>query len=232
MHLRTDSLVTELRRIVPELRVAGGSFAHWLPQVRDVARAERTRLLMAAQSNATGKCLTDLVANAGLPVVEPARLASGARDWPVGHTGSVSHKGTTVVAAIASTDQMTSIGIDVERRDAKRVPAVHGLNASEQPWSVPEADGLIILFSVKEAVDKALHPILGYPLDFADVTVSWLPPNATRSRGVARACGIDVDVRCSIAVPSWVVSAALWPVTAERSHTTSRASSGQSPTIV
>lgn len=123
-------------------------------------------------------------------------------------------QGTTVVAAIASTDRITSVGIDVERRDEKGVPAIHGLDAAEQPWSVSDAEGQVILFSVKEAVYKTLNPILGQSLDFAEVVVSWARSGPVRRRGVALACGVALDVRCSIAVPSCVLSTALWPVTA------------------
>ena len=233
MHLNADLLVDELKRIVPELRIAGGSFVHWLPpDPRDVPPTDRQQVWLATQRDATGKCLTDLVASVGLAAVEPTRLASGARKWPAGYTGSVSHKGTTVVAAIMSTDQMTSIGIDVEQRDVKGVPAIHGLNATELPWSVSGAEGRAILFSIKEAAYKALHPILRRPLDFSDVAVSWFPPNAAHSRGVARACGVALDVRCSIAVPSWIVSAALWPVTATRSRITSQTGCRSDPPTV
>ena len=210
MHLRADLPVDELQRIVPELRVAGGTFAHWLPHPRDVPSTDRQRVRLVAQRDATRKCLTDLVASVGLPAVEPERLASGPRNWPPGYVGSVSHKGTTVVAAIASTARMTSIGIDVERRDAEGVPVIRGLDTTEQPWPVPDAEGRVILFSVKEAAYKALHPIFRHPLGFEDIAVSWLLPGPACSRGVARAGGVALDVRCSIAVPSWIVSAALW----------------------
>ena len=193
---------------MPEAGVCGGSFAHWLPHPGAVAPPERARLLETAKREATRSCLADLLVRLGLRAIEPARLASGARKWPQGYTGSVSHKGTTVVAAITPIDRTPSIGIDVERVDADGVPAIPGLNAAEQPWSVSDAAGRAIVFSVKEAAYKALHPILGHRLGFADVAVSWLRRDSSCSRGVARACGITLDVRCSIAVPSWIVSAA------------------------
>ena len=197
--------------MMPECRVAGGSFSHWLPHPRDVPRTDRQRVLLETQREATGSCLTDLVASAGLPAVEPSRRASGARKWPAGYTGSVTHKGTTVLAAIAPPDQMMSIGIDVERLEAQDVPPIHGLDAAEQPWPLADSGARTILFSVKEAAYKALHPILGGPLHFADVAVFWLAPDPVRRRGLARACGVTLDVRCSIAVASWVLSVALWP---------------------
>ena len=203
-------LVDELRLLAPELVISGGSFARRLPHPRDVPPAARERVLMEARRDATGKCLTDLVASIGLPAVEPARLLSGAREWPAGYAGSVSHKGATVAAAIAPAAQMRSIGIDVERLDAKRVPNLRGLDAGEHPWP-PEVEGRVVLLSVKEAAYKALHPVLGLPLGFADVAVSWISLGSVRCRGVARACGVMLDVRCSRAVPPWVASAALWP---------------------
>ncbi len=204
-------LVEELRRLAPEFRIAGGSFAHWLPHPRDVAPAERLALRLAAERDATGQCLTALVATVGQAGVEPPRLHSGARQWPTGYTGSVSHKGTTIMAGIAPTDRVTSVGIDLERRDAKDLPALRGLDAAERPPAVSEVDGRVVVFSLKEAAFKALHPILGRPPGFADIGVSWLPSAHPRPRGVARACGVALDVRCSLAVPSWVVSTALWP---------------------
>lgn len=188
--------------------MAGGSFAHWLPHPGTVTPPERAGLLNTARQVATGSCLTDLLVRLGIRAIEPARLASGAREWPKGYTGSVSHKGTTVVAAITSIDRASSIGIDVERLDTDGAPAIPGLSADEQPWSVSDAAGRIIVFSAKEAAYKALHPILRHRLGFADVAVSWLRHDSSCSRGVARACGITLDMRCSIAVPSWIVSAA------------------------
>ena len=193
---------------MPEAGVAGGSLAHWLPHPATVTPSERAGLLETARREATRSCLTDLLVRLGLRAIEPARLASGAREWPKGYTGSVSHKGTTVVAAITSIDRAPSIGIDVERLDADGAPAIPGLSAAEQPWSVSDAAGRTIVFSVKEAAYKALHPIFRHRLDFADVAVSWLRHDSSYSRGFARACGITLDVRCSIAVPSWIVSAA------------------------
>ena len=212
VHLQSDLLIDELRRLAPELVISGGSFAHWLPHPRDVPPTAREPVLMEARRDATGKCLTDLVAGIGLPAVEPTRLASGAREWPQGYIGSVSHKGTTVAAAIAPTDRMRSIGIDVERLDAKRVPKIRGLDVGEQPWSsMPEAEGRVVLLSIKEAAYKAVYPVFGLPLGFADVAVSWISLTPVRCRGVARACGVTLDVRCSRAVPSWIASASLWP---------------------
>ena len=212
MDLQAHPVVDELSRIAPELLVTGGSFSRWLSHPRDVPRAERPRLRLEAQRQATGWYLIDLLAAAGLPPVEPEHLASGAREWPPGYTGSVSHKGTTVAAALACTDATKSIGIDIEMRTPKCVPELPGLDSVEHPPSVSAPAGREILFSVKETAFKALHPILARQLDFTDVAVSWLSSGAPHMLGTARAFGLRLEVRCSIAVPSWIVSAALWRI--------------------
>ena len=166
MNIRPDSLVEELQRLAPELRVRGGSFAHWLPEPPEAPRNKREGILVATQREATGKCLTDLLASVGLPSIEPGCLPSGARSWPEGYTGSVSRKGTKVVAAIAPTNQMRTIGIDIERLDGKGLPTLDGLDPNEQPYAVSDNDGQIILFSVKEAVVQGPRPDSRAPARF------------------------------------------------------------------
>ena len=212
MHIRPDPLAEELQHLGPELKVRGGSYAHWLPEPREVPRNEREGILVATQREATGKCLADLLASVGLPSAEPMWLPSGARSWPEGYTGSISRRGTKVVVAIASTDRTKSIGIDIERMDSKGLPMLDGLDANEQPFAVSDNDGQLILFSVKEAVYKAVNPILGHPLDFTNVALSWSSTDSVCGSGVASVFGVTLVVRCSIAIPSWVVSAALWQV--------------------
>ena len=212
MDVQPDQLVEELQRLAPELLVRGGSFAHWLPEPGGVPRSEREGIRLATRNKWAGECLAKLLASVGLPAVEPPRLFSGSRSWPQGYTGSLSGSGTNVVAAIVPTDRMRSIGIDIERRDGKGFPMLDGLDSREQPYEVPENDGQLIVLSTKEAVFKTLNPILGVSLDFTDIDLSWIPNDSACRSGLARALGVTLEVRCSIAVPLWVVSAALWPI--------------------
>ena len=141
MGLQAHPVVDELSRIAPELLIKGGSFSEWLPHPHDVPPGSAHGLLLATQRRATRECLIDLLATAGLPAIEPERLASGARAWPSGYIGSVSHKGTTVAAAITGTDRMASIGIDIDRLDGRGVPQLCGLDGPEHPPSFSEAAG-------------------------------------------------------------------------------------------
>lgn len=214
MHLRESPLIEELRRMVPELQVAGGTFGHWLPHPRDISPTRREQVWNAAQRLATDKCLARLLARVGLPAVAPIRLASGPRKWPAGYVGSVSHSGVTVAAAIAPADQMTSLGIDIERLDGRVLPGFQELPARPSPICISDTAASTMLFSAQEAAYKALDPVLGHTLNIRDVAISWTQPSTVRSRVVARAGDVAIEVRCSAAVPFWILAAALWPVTA------------------
>ena len=213
MDLRSAPIVDELRRLAPETRVHGGSFTHWLPPLREVLPPHRSRLVESARLDATARCLMALLASAGLPAIPPDRLASGERDWPAGHVGSVSHKGTKVAAALAPHDLVRSLGIDIETRDgATDLSRISGLTATNELPPGSGAAGPLILFSVKEAAFKALYPILGHPLGFEEVTVSWAEiRHPSRLGGTAHCGGVALDVRCSTAIPRWVASVALAP---------------------
>ena len=209
LDVETDPVVEELRRLAPEVNVAGGSFKHWLRDPKNVPSAQRSDVLERARRKATGTCLTTLLESAGLCPLEPAHLPSGARDWPSGYTGSVSHKGTKVVAALTPIGHMRSIGIDIETLDdGRELSEIKGLIASEELPLDLGAAGSVILFSVKEAVFKALNPVLGIRFGYEDVRTSWTQVSPQGLRGIAHFQRIAVDVRCSTVVSSWVGSAA------------------------
>ena len=210
IYLQPDPLVDELQRLAPEISVHGGSFAHWLRPPAEVLPQKRGKLLERVRREATEKCLMNLLSSAGLPYSKLGRLASGARDWPTGHSGSVSHKGTKVVAALVPIDRVASVGIDIETRDgAEELLGISGLAGVDELPPGSEGEGSVVMFSVKEAIFKALHPVLGHPLGFDDVAVSWTEISPSELRGNAYNAGITLDVRCSAAIPAWVVSVAL-----------------------
>ena len=210
MHLQPDPLVDELRRLAPEASVSGGSFAYWLPSPRYVLSAERFNVVERARRKATATCLTTLLESAGLPPFEPGHLPSGAREWPPGYTGSVSHKGTKVAAVLSRVGHVISIGIDIETlTGGQELRQREGLIASDElplDWGVA---GSVVLLSAKEAVFKALNPVVGIRFGYEDVRLSWKEFTPQGLSGVARFDRIAVEVACTTAVPSWVGSVAL-----------------------
>ena len=175
--------------------------------------SEHAKLLDDAKRKATRKCLEDLLADAGLPAIEPGRLASGGRNWPAGYVGSVSHKGTKVVVALAPVGCVKSLGIDIETWDgAKELSKIQGLTEADEVPPLSDVPGPLLLFSVKEAIFKALHPILGRrQIDFEDIKVSWSSVESQSLYGTAHFGDVVLEVRCSTAILSWVATVALLP---------------------
>jgi 4'-phosphopantetheinyl transferase EntD len=106
----------------------------------------------------------------------------GGPRWPAGVVGSLTHADAHCAAAVASTADVLTLGIDVEEptplrpRVAARVctalelgrlPALEAVDPTT-PWTM-------VLFSVKEAIYKAWHPVTGRWLGFRDVDVVCRP---------------------------------------------------------
>ena len=208
--LRPDPLVEGFRELMPEGTIGGGSFAHWLPPLVEVPRRERGALLGRARRKATTIALANMLGSIGLPATEPRSLTSGGRAWPAGFTGSVSHRGTRVVAAIVSTDYAKSVGIDMESyRGAHDLLAVDGLADADELPTDAGSEGAAVLFSAKEAVFKAVYPVVGVRVGFSDVTVSWSEVSRKKLAGTAWCLGMVLELRCQVAVPGFVGSIAL-----------------------
>ena len=210
MKLRSDPLLDEVARLAPEFTVSGGCFRHWLSNPSAVSPSDRNQYLERARADAINLCLNSLLKKARLPSKHLNRQPSGARGWPSGYVGSISHKGTKVAAAIASTSIVRSIGIDIETRSGTdQLIAIPGLIGKHELPPELTVGGEVILFSTKEAIFKASSSVLARPLDFEDVSLSWTKISDGSLCGVGRCDEITFDVRCSTAVPSWIVSVAL-----------------------
>ena len=91
---------------------------------------------------------------------------SGAPCWPPGIVGSITHKGSYRAAAVARVERLAGLGIDAET-DAALPPGV--LETIASAHEVEEVARLLagragiawdrLLFSAKEAVVKAAHPL-------------------------------------------------------------------------
>ena len=211
LELAPDPVVEELRRLLPEATVRGGSFAHWLPPLAEVPAESRVGELLRARKLATNACLGDLLGKVGLPPAIPARRACGEREWPAGYVGSVSHKGTKVVVALASAGALGAIGVDIETADAGGLARVEALQAGpDLPPSLPPRIAVPVLFSVKEAAFKALFPVVRQRMAFEDLAVRWSPTHVDGVlQGSVAFRDVPVDVQCSTGVPAWIVTCAL-----------------------
>lgn len=99
--------------------------------------------------------------------------ASGRRpSWPAGTVGSIAHTRSLAVAAAGAAGSFRGLGVDVERETAvSAAVAQRLLSKSEQAW-LPAPEWRTMLFSAKEAVYKAVNPIVGEFLGFGDVELA------------------------------------------------------------
>lgn len=107
------------------------------------------------------------------------RLASGAAQWPEGYVGAIAHNPVHAVAAVAPQGRVRGVGVDIEAHlplpaDAAGVV----LTDEERAWlakthSADPERAATVIFSAKECVHKALHPLTGVWLEFSEVTVHF-----------------------------------------------------------
>jgi 4'-phosphopantetheinyl transferase EntD len=154
----------------------------WLPdEVRFAVRDPRQSYPLrenelGAVANAIGKRQTEFsagrdAARAALAQfgVESCDIPVGARRapvWPKGFCGSITHSDFLCISVVAHQNRLASIGIDAEP-DTPLKPELRSsiLHESEQRASAREA---ITLFSMKEALFKALFPLTGEWMGFQD----------------------------------------------------------------
>ena len=102
----------------------------------------------------------------GLPPLLPD--ARGAPVWPDDLTGSISHSAGIALAVVAPKGLTAGIGVDIETIGSDGVNEIpHLIADAEELRSIGTTDlQLLRIFSAKEAVFKALYPLVGRFFDF------------------------------------------------------------------
>jgi len=110
---------------------------------------------------------------------EVGRALDGAPSWPAAVVGSIAHDGTQAVAVVGLNAQWQALGVDVEPDlplppDAASVALRVEDQAALRRHFGPEAQRHSrLVFSAKECVHKALHPLRAAWLDFDAVRIEW-----------------------------------------------------------
>lgn len=162
----------------------------------------------------------DALGQLGVAPVAIRRGAGGEPLWPDGIVGAISHTHSMAVALVGWRSDYAGLGVDVEELgrgvDARIARLV--ARPAEMAWVNPEAglERLIMLFSAKEAIFKALYPVEQVWFGFADAELSWDPQRhvfqATLLKAVAARypVGTCVEVACTLGA-TWVASTAFVP---------------------
>jgi 4'-phosphopantetheinyl transferase EntD len=116
--------------------------------------------------------------------------------WPRGVAGTIAHTRRRAVAAVAPTDRVRGIGVDLEPDEPVDPDLFAGILTPDEIDDLegsPEERGRAVrlAFTAKEAVFKCLHPVTGVFLEFGDVTVAASPDGTWRA--VIRRPGLPGD---------------------------------------
>ena len=147
----------------------GEHFASLHPAERAfVAAAGRKRTLAYSSGRRAARCALATLGIHNHPLV----ARDGAPVWPDGVAGSLTHSATLAVAVVARAVRWAGVGVDLERygRVSARI-ASRVLSAAERE-ALPDAGWRTALFSAKESVYKAVHPLCGEFLAFRDVEIT------------------------------------------------------------
>jgi 4'-phosphopantetheinyl transferase EntD len=142
-------------------------------------------------------CLGRLCAGRALQLLNPplrsmplTRDAAGGPCWPDGITGSITHANGFASAAVAWTRDAASLGLDVERTmPSPQALKVARVIASDEELAIAEramgdvAKAATVVFCAKEAVFKALYPLVRRRFGYAEVRLTVNDP-ASRTGSV------------------------------------------------
>lgn len=135
-------------------------------------RSEARRELFRAGRTAVHEALQGLGLDRGTPVL---RGPQGEPVWPEGAAVSISNTTGMAVAAACCIPQFRSIGVDIElRRRPVRLELKHHLCLPSEFERLHSCGmSLLLLFSAKEALYKALYPICRRLIGFKEMELRW-----------------------------------------------------------
>ncbi len=125
-----------------------------------------------SQSGAARIVARGLLARFGYPDATIVKSSSGAPVWPSGIVGSIAHDRSVAVCAVARRSNYLGLGLDIEP-NIELPGEVITLVATRRERARYGADFIRgrHLFSIKEAVYKAVYPLGGRFLEFHDIDV-------------------------------------------------------------
>ena len=92
--------------------------------------------------------------------------------WPRGIVGSITHSRALALALVGRRTDVAGIGVDLESEQRVTDELARRVLLKRERQRVVEKDWPTMLFAAKEAVYKAVNPLVGEYLAFADVEIS------------------------------------------------------------
>lgn len=144
-------------------------YAYCLPVVlKDVAQVRKNEFIAGRY------CAIQAAKNIGLTIESLPIAKTREPIWPAGMMGSISHSKQMAISCISNNSDYLSLGIDAEEMMKPEVAAEVALTIATQEEinfleTLNSSLGLTILFSAKEALYKALYPLVRTFIDFKEV---------------------------------------------------------------
>jgi 4'-phosphopantetheinyl transferase EntD len=165
-----------LERVFPaDVVTVEADEATWQSPLHPEEEAELGRVSDARRRDfgAGRACARVALERLGLPPGPLLRQADRSPRWPPGAVGSISHCPGFCAAAVGRSGRYAALGLDVERAGRARPELARRICTPRERAALPSlgAEALGIVFSIKEAVYKAWHPLTGTALGFQDVEV-------------------------------------------------------------
>ena len=137
----------------------------------EVAAVEKAVPKRQAEFAAGRRAAREALAPMGLGGTEIPKGEDRRPHWPSGVVGSISHQGTIAIAAAAPDTVIRALGIDL----AEAVPLADKVRpeilVTARERALPGLDAMAV-FSAKETIYKALHPIVGRYFGFGAVELT------------------------------------------------------------
>ena len=170
----------ELSRALRALLPAGGvGTARWIRSGDEAhLRLDEQRHLRSAvtsvrrASGAARVAARSVATQLGLALDAVPHNDQRAPVWPPGLVGSLAHDRDCAVAVLAPSKILAGVGVDVEPIQTLEPDLAELLGEPSEFDGFDETLAANALFSIKEAVYKAVHPLDGVFLDFKDVRVA------------------------------------------------------------
>jgi 4'-phosphopantetheinyl transferase EntD len=168
--------------LVEHRLIAAGDERALLPE--EMAAFAGSVIKVQRASGAARIVARSLMPRFGQPPCAIPKSMAGMPVWPQGIVGSLAHDAKVAVAAMAMRREFLSVGIDVEPA-APLDPELLDIVATAKERERLQDHSLNgrLLFSIKEAIYKAVYPLDGTFLDHHDVEVSLSDRIATVRHG-------------------------------------------------
>lgn len=158
-----------------------------------------------------GRCAASLALSKLNPPVSthsltPQTRASAYRLWPNGIVGSITHTDDLAVCVVSSSKKYLGLGVDIESLKRKtnsnikkRICTKEELGLLESLKQEDELKATLTIFSAKESIYKALHPLVNkffgfQAVSFFDLATNSLTGKLTQNLSCDFSKGLDIKV--------------------------------------